>query len=344
MSKTEVCCRTTAATGRARRRRARGREGFTLVELLVVIAIIGILIALLLPAVQAAREAARRLQCSNNLRQVAVALHNYHAALGTFPAGAYYPVGASPGNRHTWLESLMPYLEMQATYNRLDFSRPTSVRPNRDVLLGLEIPNLACPSDPEAGLQENFEAGAYRPGGPGTYSMGASYTPCGGPVAMWNLCFIPAMTPNINCKGYLGGVDNYGAPGMFAGGPVAYSLRDCSDGTSNTFLIGETLTRQHPHRGYFNSHLNVATTNLPPNHVVPYIAECPPAPQATSSKRTWCEVRAAGFDSRHPGGVHMALTDGSVQFIDEIIDYPAWNFLGDKADGEAIARGWVGGE
>ena len=319
------------------------RKAFTLVELLVVIAIIGILIALLLPAVQAAREAARRIQCRNNLRQVAVALHNYHTAQNSFPAGAYYPVDESPRNRHTWLESLMPYLELQSVYDRLDFNRPTSVRPNREALLGLEIPNLACPSDPDAGLQENYEAANYRPGGPGTYSMGASYSPCGGPVGMWNVCFIPAMNPNINCKGIEGGRGSDGAPGMFAGAPVAYSIRDCRDGTSSTFLVGETLTIHHPHRAYFNSLLNVATTNLPPNHALPYVDECPPLPKATKAKRDWCEVRVAGFDSKHPGGVNMSMTDGSVSFVDEMIDYRVWNFLGDKADGEVVDSDWNSG-
>lgn len=323
---------------------ARIRSGFTLVELLVVIAIIGILIALLLPAVQAAREAARRMQCCNNLRQISVALHTYHTSLRTFPAGAYYNVGDSAAHRHTWMESLLPYLEQQAIYDSLDFTVPTNVLPNSAALLGREFPTLACPSDPDAGLQENYEAHNYRPGGPGTYSMGASYTPCGGPIAMWNLCFIPAMSPNINCMGTgTGGMDNEGAPGMFAGGPVAYGLRDCRDGTSSTFLLGETLTIHHPHRAYFNSIFGIATTNLPPNHVIPYMEECPPAPNVPSSKRDWCEVRAAGFDSKHPGGLHMAMVDGSVQYIVETIDYRVWNFMGDKADGEVVDSDWTGG-
>ena len=269
----------------------RESAGFTLVELLVVITIIGILIALLLPAVQAAREAARRMQCSNNLKQLALALHNYHASIGILPAGVYYRNGSS-FNAHTWIESLFPYIEAEGTYDQIDFRLATNVAPNNRA--GVLLENvfagfLMCPSDPQAGLQSDAVAGIYnyRPGGAGTNTLGENYTPCGGPCGVWNGCFIPGDNsvpgdPAFNCKGtspgqlgyFGGGYGTEGSPGMFAAGPVAYRFSDCRDGLSCTFLLGETLTKCHPHRAYINSLLNVATTNLPPNYIIPEFGTC----------------------------------------------------------------------
>ena len=102
-------------------------------------------------------------------------------------------------NLHTWFCSLLPYIEQQPAYDRLDFTKKTNVSPNQDVLLGLFIPGVSCPSDVHAGLDENWPSSGYRPGGKGTYSMGANYSPCGGPISN-NGCPIAAMSPNINCN------------------------------------------------------------------------------------------------------------------------------------------------
>ena len=190
-------------------------RAFTLVELLTVITIIGILIGLLLPAVQAAREAARCSQCQNNLKQLGLACHNYHAAWESLPAGDYCGVNAIAGicGCHTWIESLFPYIEQQAIYGMLNFSVRPCDPPNASLLNNLVIPNLTCPSDPDAGLMDNFRwpfdyGGAtpccYNPGAEGTRSLAESYAPCGGPLSM-NACPIPAMNPNINCLGANGG-------------------------------------------------------------------------------------------------------------------------------------------
>jgi len=306
---------------------------FTLVELLVVIAIIGILVAMLLPAVQAAREAARRSQCGNNLKQLAFALYNYHDTYNTFPAGAYYvPGGFNLLSRHTWMCSLLPYIEEQDVYDQLDFDRHTNVAPNNTVLLDLVLP-FACPSNPESHLNENYDAWGYRPGGPGTYTMGSFYTPSGGPIHM-NSCTIPDQ--GFNCFSFSGGRDDLGGPGMFVGGPIAYSIKKCIDGTSHTWLIGETLTQVFPHRSYFDSVLNVASTNLPPNYAIPFISQCPPLPDPGRVDDSLCHFSGYGFDSRHRGGVQMALTDASVRFVEDAIDYKLWNYLGDKADKQHV--------
>lgn len=128
----------------------RARRAFTLVELLVVIAIIGILVALLLPAVQAAREAARRMSCQNNLKQIGIALHNYHDSFQTFPAGMLWPNirrGVnSPDFRTNWVIAMLPFFEQQQLYTRYNKNFPISHAINAD-LRGTSIPALLCPSD-----------------------------------------------------------------------------------------------------------------------------------------------------------------------------------------------------
>lgn len=137
-------------------------RGFTLVELLVVIAIIGILIALLLPAVQAAREAARRSQCTNNLKQIGLALHNYHDTFKTFPPGVIWGQGCMganvggdtgrdmcpgttppPAHHHTWNALILPFLEQKPLYDTIDFKRPAWGQ----AFVGTAVPVLRCPSD-----------------------------------------------------------------------------------------------------------------------------------------------------------------------------------------------------
>ncbi len=327
------------------------RHGFTLVELLVVITIIGILIALLLPAVQAAREAARRAQCSNNLKQLGLACHNYHATLSSLPAGVYYVPPRYYWGHHTWIESLFPYIEQQVVHDRIDFGLLTTNPVNQAVLNGLLIPSLLCPSDSDAGLMDNArvartmgsgDASTYGPGWAGTYSMGQSYAPSGGPNEM-NRCNVPTMDPNINCLGdrgtgatgllgYNNGSLDYGCPGMFAGGRVAYRFRDATDGTSNTFLFGEMLPIYAPLMMYFSSHMNVATTNVPPNYWK--ISGCS---KQVVSWEGHCVSKCGGFNSMHPGGVAVCMADGSVRFLSETIDYVSYQYLGNKADGQPVS-------
>lgn len=331
--------------GLRRSTRRSGNNAFTLVELLVVIAIIGILVALLLPAIQAAREAARRTQCSNNIRQVALACHNFHSAHKSLPSGAYYTApntAASPHDHvhaHSWFEMLLPFVEESSAFDQLDFTKKSNVPPNSTALLGLYIPIGACPSDPNAGLQENHESWGYRPGGIGTYSMGASYSPSAGPAELLANCgpSHPAIAPDkYNCapNGLGMGQNSYKSPGMFGSGNTAYKFKQCTDGLSKTFLIGETLTTVFAHRGYFHSILATASTNLPPNYGKQFIDRCPPRPDPARDSN-FCNYNSHGFDSLHPQGMHMALADGSVRFVEDTIDYRTWNYLGNKSDGFA---------
>jgi prepilin-type N-terminal cleavage/methylation domain-containing protein/prepilin-type processing-associated H-X9-DG protein len=221
----------------------RNRRGFTLIELLVVIAIIAVLIALLLPAVQAAREAARRSQCTNNLKQIGLAMHNYHQAINTFPMGKSESASAVPYTGYAgWTEwsahaMLLPYMEQTPTYNAINFGfcggYSMGAQINATAWSRL-IAAFLCPSDTNAGFGGS-------PTGPGTG------------------------TPNTNSyRGSIGTTtQNYGNPGYAAcqpnpmgfGGPPGcqsfstgmfvywncYGIRDCVDGTSNTIAFAESL-------------------------------------------------------------------------------------------------------
>lgn len=343
----------------------RSVRGFTLVELLVVIAIIGVLVALLLPAVQAAREAARRMQCTNNIKQLALAMHNYHSAHKTLPAGAYcryYSTAPMPFDNetvycHTWLESLMPFFEHQTTWDKLDFRARPQDAPNVDVLNGFFDPALVCPSNPDEPMMNNgrgmVTTGSlviYLPGGYGTYSLAMSYAPCGGPLLRNPPCAVPPMSPNINCKSDRGGAllpfhaGSTGAPGMFAGGPTAYRFKDCSDGLSKTLLLGEKIPAYDWTGMYFFSTMNAASTNTLPNYQLIWNMNntnaCPRMQTddlRPSGNNGDCHVPMGGYMSEHAGGVNVALSDGSVRFIQDEIDYVLYQYLGDKADDHTVS-------
>jgi len=326
------------------------RCGFTLIELLVVIAIIAILVALLLPAVQQAREAARRSQCKNNLKQLGLAFHNYHETHGTLPGGAHCALNTT-GHCHTWVEMLLPYIDQGPLYNRLDFSLPNNDLANASVLNGWSTTPLMCPSDSSAGLFSNKREPSYLPdndSAPSNTSLGQSYAPSGGPIN-YDAPTVPCLYSGASfaCKGGYGACCRTSgslslaivSPGMFSMGCVVYRFRDCKDGLSNTFLLGENLPAYNSFSMYFHSHAySLVNTNLPPNyHKV--VTEC--TKETCRSARcnpTSCIDKQAGFKSDHDGGVQMLLGDGSVRFINESIDYPTWNYLGDKADGQVIGQ------
>ncbi|WP_442485091.1 DUF1559 family PulG-like putative transporter [Aeoliella sp. SH292] len=340
---------------RSRQRDSRNPRGFTLVELLVVIAIIGILVALLLPAVQAAREAARRSQCLNNLKQWSLAFHNYHDSFKELPKGSDCDSGNAGfiEHCHSYAEFVMPFMEQDTVYDQIDFTVNNNQGRNPQILNELLIDNWKCPSDPDAGLMDNGREPKYLPGPAGTRSMGQTYVPCGGPVAYAAgagsggglvLCPVSSIVPPgrdqqpINCLSERGGAllpsgKSKGAPGLFAGGPVAYSFRTCTDGLSSTLLVGESLPIYTSHRMYFDSVFNAASTN-------PYInwfkdtsvaAECPPS----IDKRVGnCHATMGGYNSMHTGGVNVGFGDGSLRFLNEDIDYLVYQYMGNKADGQ----------
>lgn len=331
--------------------KSKQRTAFTLVELLVVIAIIGILVALLLPAVNSAREAARKAKCLNSVKQIGLAMHSYHEAYKSLPPGTTIK-GSNSRNGHSTFELLMPFLEHKTTHQLIDFRVKTNVAPNPGVLNNFKDPVLMCPSDPDAGLFDNNREPTYYPGGAGTFSLGQSYVPCGGPLHM-NKCTVAMRDPNINCKMRRGGAypassepawynDAYPlgeAPGMFAGGPNQYKFKHCTDGLSKTLLLGESLPVYSTFRGYFSPTMNVATTNTPPNyHLINPLAcpKNPTGPRGTGALAD-CYADMGGYMSEHlGGGVNVGFGDGSTKFLLDDIDYATYQFLGDRADGKIV--------
>ena len=326
-------------------RRTPAIRGFTLVELLVVIAIIGILMAALLPAVQSAREATRRAQCKDRLRQVAMAMRHHLQNRGHFPHGTYnmldstfytpppygnYPASVGAGgdwqDRRCWMHEVLPFLEEGKLF--AEFAK--YMETNRSALgfpkLDAVIPVLMCPSDPLGPKLHTFW------GGIGTPTQGFS----GNVIAN-------AGSGYFNEGGVLNSARLNGV--FFAVSKV--TLGDVRDGTSNTAMLSELIlspdTDSHDIRGrYYNpAHGGVLfSTRLPPNNMVPdRLNWCAnnPVPQAPC---IWIGTNMfVSVRSYHPGGVNMAMVDGSVHFIAETIDPLRFKALGSRSGGESLTLG-----
>ncbi len=301
------------------------RDAFTLVELLVVIAIIGILIALLLPAVQAAREAARRSQCANGFRQVGIAMHNYISALGTFPTGInmWYAGNAcyNPPGENTryygwgWGTYILPYIEADATYDRFDFNErryadPISFKAGVDT-----INTYICPSSPQGtelvSCCSNIKNGAVEQEDLGITNMAGV-----------------ADSVNWSCDGAMPRLDADGI--LFQSSRVKVS--QITDGTSTTLLVGECIGRgPGTHSGLFWATWDILDTHNGINLPLRLMKD----PAAWAAWSPW-SVNYNGFASHHPGGCHFAMADGSVQFINEVIDQNLLAYLTTRAGGETI--------
>jgi prepilin-type N-terminal cleavage/methylation domain-containing protein/prepilin-type processing-associated H-X9-DG protein len=314
------------------------RRGFTLIELLVVIAIIGVLIALLLPAVQSAREAARRAQCVNNLKQIGLALHNYHDTNKVFPLSRY-------GNFSVH-SRILPYMEQTVVFNAINFSgtwnsTSTGYDPN-GTARATTVSSFLCPSDPQGQLPAGY--------------AGNNYRSCEGSMFLFG--YSTTDTTNVN----------YGMPapnGLFFSADV-YGMSDATDGTSNTALFSEHI------KGDFNQ--SVATergdTFEPGTHPTTQdqvVQQCnsidwtnltfqgfsnvgAPWLYGYHSTTTYYHVgppngRSCMFppsristtaNSDHPGGVNVLFGDGRVQFIKSGVDIKTWRAAGTRNLGEII--------
>ena len=333
------------------RRRHRGRSGFTLVELLVVIAIIGILIALLLPAVQAAREAARRAQCANNLKNIGLALHNYHSAKSTFPPGCEKDnAGGTAGNYFTgWTREIMPYAEDPVLHALYDPSIP--VTSNTDPLAKqfreTLVPLYNCPSDfppvlarPHSGpgtaidfMTSSYRGNAGRGDGNVTWYLFEALPPANGGMTATGL--------HKGWRGPLHAVLREGATGAGNTYLRLERIKDIIDGTSKTLLAGESTNVFERRRTFWaytwGNYLLSQPTEFAPTLWGDW-ERCSVLGVSFGSSNRAC---MSGWFSNHPGGMNAVMCDGSLRFITWDIDLHTFATLGSIAgeDGEGIAEG-----
>jgi prepilin-type N-terminal cleavage/methylation domain-containing protein/prepilin-type processing-associated H-X9-DG protein len=288
------------------RPRAVGRNAFTLVELLVVIAIIGVLVALLLPAVQAAREAARRASCVNNITQLGLSLHNYEFHHETLPAGSTNPTGpirSEPQGIHvSWIVQALPYCEENAMWRKFDQSAGAYAEKNAQIRAA-RITVLECPSEPGETLNETETVAQSNYAG----------------------CHHDVEAPIDK--------DNHGL--LFLNSRIRYS--DIYDGSSNTILLGEKLASADDLGWVSGTRATLRNTGSIEQPQWPGMpaqqnnaAGQPVEPQVPSTF-------VGGFSSHHSGGVsNFAFADGSTRSISSNVDKELFSRLGHRADGEIV--------
>ena len=339
---------------------------FTLVELLVVIAIIGVLVALLLPAIQAARESARKSKCVNNLRQFGVALHDFHGAAGHFPRGGIngwsldhnkYTGDAFKGwtdDHGSWVVRILPYIEQQTIFDTMpDLLDPDLVNPIGTWAISVNdgappppIPIGRCASD-DFGFTEPF----------------FNYSGCTGPIAVSAICGAngQAFDLDLNSMGIDipwvdagfcaladegGSLDACPETGMFS--RVGYrkiSIRHVTDGTSNTLFVGETLVGKSAHsfdiaqltnKYWAGNDTGTAHAGTIPPINWPILEEASTCGAAKFWRQNYHVTM--GFESNHPGGANFLKVDSSVAFLSDAIDFKAYQLLGTKDDGQVIDK------
>lgn len=321
----------------------RHRSGFTLIELLVVIAIIGVLVALLLPAVQQAREAARRSQCKNNLKQIGLALHNYLETFNVFAPGyldGYYggTNGAIQDGGWSWQAMILPYLDQANIYNQINFSyhphgaAPISI-PANNAAIANPLSVFSCPSDVKPATHPVHTSAV-------TPTPGASRTEA---VATSSYCGNMGAFDGTQCQGSTWTVSlNSRCNGMFMTANACRKIAEITDGTTNVVAVGEVCWGPDYLGGQSKNNTLYGSVRSPGD------ADCtnqgPSTLSATSSAEDWSgpfqhlrsmqkKMNSApgdrpdkAFHSRHTGGAHFLLCDGSVRFIIDAIENTHTNF------------------
>lgn len=311
----------------------RRRRGFTLIELLVVIAIIAILIALLLPAVQQAREAARRASCKSNLKQLGIAIHNYHDTHSTLPINhSRWWDGARPGS---WMVMILPFVEQNPLYQRINFGRGTNYSVNRSVAQSV-IPVFLCPSDAGSNGKLSGRANFGGTWGINNYKGVAGSNWCWGrwQVRSGTHAYVPTRA-GYDCNGLDWGNGLFWRNNVWIRpGPIR--IRDIKDGTANTFMLGEAVPAWCTHSWWWWGNAVTGTCAVPLN-----VGGCglTDAFSKTDLRREQCRgdwPNNYSFQSRHPGGGHFAMADGSVRFVNENINLNTYRSLGTRQGGEVV--------
>ncbi len=294
--------------------RRKNVRAFTLVELLVVIAIIGILIALLLPAVQAAREAARRAQCSNNMKQLGLAMHNYHDIYRAFP-----PAGWASGNYLSWNALILPFIEQTPLHDQVNFSA-TAYTQNLQIAIN-PIAAYLCPSATKVQtLYPGSPAGESYSDGTNTY---VTYT-----THYYGILGPKGPLPQDATRSYTvwtgaAGQGDYATQGVLTR-HNCLSFRDIIDGSANTFLLGELSWNESNAYRVFVRGCTASLSGSAKNvtygiNLVPYSSG---------------NLNDVSFGSEHPGGCQFAIADGSVKFISETVDMGLYRAAASRDGGE----------
>jgi hypothetical protein len=319
-------------------------------------------VALLLPAIQAAREAARRSQCANNLKNIGLALLNFADVNKRLPPATPLLFATGEATGGTWVVNIWPYIEEQALYDQYDKTK-TPNDPKNANAVATSLPWLICPSDSEKQTSNGVDPpGQHNDGGSGVYNpknspvMSLWYPVSLGPTHMDACPFCPgpypgtAAAPNYCCQGA-----NFGsgpapandpttsvnrAPsfaGLFGRYPKGIALKEITDGTTHVFMAGETIPY---HCRYICAHcpnFPFAGTNIPLNTFLKF----PPAgggagfSVCADPENPECGgySQACGYKSHHPGGAHMLMADASTHFVAESIDFQVYYLLGARKSG-----------
>jgi len=295
------------------------RPGFTLIELLVVIAIIAILIGLLLPAVQKVREAASRMKCQNNLKQIALALHAYHGAFDKFPPGYNYNA-TTDISEATWLFFILPFVEQDALFKTANLNQNFGSLPNQNnTISAAMLPLYSCPSDVPGNLALNMY-------GKGNYAGNGGIGPMRSSNAIWTNASLSITTPGVFIIN------------------TQIRLIDITDGTSNTALTSEVCKApgddfrgvMHYPEGPIYQHNRTPNTSIPDDFRTGLCKSQDYAPCVGVFADYITRAVIMSARSKHVGGVNVGLCDASVRFVSNGITQSTWQSLGTYNKGEVL--------